>query len=103
MVGLIMYKETPPGFRTDAWIATFDSHHTVQGNRSRASKAICCLGLLLTFESGLRSRIDPEQIPSPIGVAEEDQALWSGQSYMTCTSQQPVPLSGSDYHAIDQG
>lgn len=58
---------------------------------------------LLNVELGLRSRIDPEQIPSPINVAENDQALWSKQSYMTCTSEQPVPLSGSDYHAIDQG
>ncbi|KAF8518397.1 Sec23/Sec24 trunk domain-containing protein [Hysterangium stoloniferum] len=52
---------------------------------------------------GLRSRIDPSQIPSPITVADDDQSLWATQSYMTCAAQLPVPLSSSEFHAIDQG
>jgi len=53
--------------------------------------------------TGLRSRIDPSQIPSPIAVAEEDQETWSEQPYMTCASNLPVPSTSSDYVAIDQG
>ncbi|KAG8873918.1 COPII coat Sec23p-Sfb3p heterodimer component [Serendipita sp. 405] len=51
---------------------------------------------------GLRTKLDPEQIPSTAiqFAAEEDR--WSKESYLT-VGNQPVPLSASEYHAIDQG
>ncbi len=52
--------------------------------------------------SGLRTRIHPEQIPSPIEVAGDDEELWEGKSYMTLPGSQ-VPLSGTNYFTIDQG
>jgi hypothetical protein len=52
---------------------------------------------------GFRSLIEPSQIPSPIAAANADQAIWDNEFYMTCSSQRSMPLSRSDYVAIDQG
>ncbi|KAH8116706.1 hypothetical protein DFH11DRAFT_1724673 [Phellopilus nigrolimitatus] len=52
--------------------------------------------------SGLRARIDPEQIPTPIEVAENDEEIWEGKPYMTLPGEH-VPLSTTDYVSIDQG
>lgn len=53
-------------------------------------------------DSGLRARIDPEQIPSPVEVAEYDAEAWAGKPYMTLPGDH-VPLSTTDFVAIDQG
>lgn len=52
---------------------------------------------------GLRSRIDPSQIPSPINSWQADQAIWDESTFMTCASSQTIPSSNSEYVAIDQG
>ena len=53
---------------------------------------------------GLRTRIDPEQIPSPVDVAECDQEVWSSKQFMTLPqSTVHVPLSTTAFSAIDQG
>ncbi|KAJ3044187.1 COPII coat Sec23p-Sfb3p heterodimer component [Rhizophlyctis rosea] len=50
-----------------------------------------------------RSRIDPNQIPSPLVVQESDQATYSaGSSYYTRSQAQP-PLASSSFHAVDDG
>ncbi|CCA67291.1 related to Protein transport protein Sec24C [Serendipita indica DSM 11827] len=51
---------------------------------------------------GLRTKLDPEQIPSTAAHFAEDEYRWTQESYIT-TGEQPVPLSASEYHAIDQG
>ncbi|TDL14313.1 hypothetical protein BD410DRAFT_797254 [Rickenella mellea] len=52
--------------------------------------------------SGLRARIDPEQIPSPIEAQEADEELWSENVYPTLPGTH-VPLSTTEYVALDQG
>ncbi|CAE6413751.1 unnamed protein product [Rhizoctonia solani] len=52
---------------------------------------------------GLRSRIDPSQIPSPVTSWQNDQATWDQSSFMTCASSQTIPISSSEYVAVDQG
>ncbi|CAG8583784.1 1871_t:CDS:10 [Diversispora eburnea] len=49
-----------------------------------------------------RSRIDPNQIPSPVVVQEQDQRIFEEQVYMTC-SKSTVPLASTDFRAIDEG
>ncbi|KAF8707374.1 Sec23/Sec24 trunk domain, partial [Rhizoctonia solani] len=52
---------------------------------------------------GLRSRIDPSQIPSPVTSWQADQATWDKGAFMTCASPQTIPISSSEYVAVDQG
>lgn len=52
---------------------------------------------------GLRSKLDPAQIPSPIAVAEATQESWADQPYMSCGPILPPPPSSSDFTALDQG
>ncbi|QRV76516.1 transporter protein Sec23 [Ceratobasidium sp. AG-Ba] len=52
---------------------------------------------------GLRSRIDPSQVPSPVNAWQNDQATWDESTFMTCASSQTVPNSSSEYVAVDQG
>lgn len=49
-----------------------------------------------------KSRIDPNQIPSPIQVQDQDQQLFAGQEYGTC-SKTSVPLSTTQVRVVDQG
>jgi protein transport protein SEC24 len=49
-----------------------------------------------------RSRIDPNQIPSPVVVQEQDQELFDEKPYMTC-SKSTIPLASTDFKAIDEG
>ncbi|KAH7886990.1 hypothetical protein F5I97DRAFT_1807234 [Phlebopus sp. FC_14] len=51
---------------------------------------------------GLRARIDPHQIPSPIDAIEADKETWESQMYMTLPGNNP-PLSTTDFVAFDQG
>ena len=49
-----------------------------------------------------RSRIDPNQIPSPVVVQEQDQELFDEKPYMTC-SKSTIPLASTDFKAVDEG
>jgi len=49
-----------------------------------------------------KSRIDPNQIPSPIQVQEQDQQMFAAQDYGTC-SKGAIPLSTTQVRVIDQG
>ncbi|KAL4254614.1 hypothetical protein ABKN59_005186 [Abortiporus biennis] len=51
---------------------------------------------------GLRAAIDPLQIPSPVEVIEGDQEQWDGNTFLTLPGSH-VPLSTTDFVAIDQG
>jgi hypothetical protein len=50
------------------------------------------------------SRIDPNQIPSPVTVMEKDQREYAGQQmyYGTCSKPAP-PLATTDFIALDEG
>ena len=51
---------------------------------------------------GLRPRIDPAQVPSPIAVTEIDRQSWESKIFMTLPGTY-VPLCTSDFIAVDQG
>lgn len=51
---------------------------------------------------GLRAAIEPTSIPSPLDTIEDDKEQWEDQTYGTLPGGH-VPLSTSDYVAIDQG
>jgi protein transport protein SEC24 len=51
---------------------------------------------------GLRPRIDPAQVPSPIAVTEIDRQKWESKTFMTLPGTY-APLCTSDFMAVDQG
>lgn len=53
---------------------------------------------------GLRSVLDPSQIPSPAGHAWADQRRWQNRPYNTTTDVEiELPLAGTDCVYVDQG
>ncbi|KAI7816333.1 Sec23/Sec24 trunk domain-containing protein [Gamsiella multidivaricata] len=50
-----------------------------------------------------KSRIDPDQIPSPVAVQEADQVEWDEKPFMTSSRTHVTPLASSDFMAIDEG
>ena len=56
----------------------------------------------LKLALGPRARISPEQIPSPVEVAEADEETWEGKNFTTLPGGH-VPLSTTDFMSIDQG
>jgi protein transport protein SEC24 len=51
---------------------------------------------------GPRLKINPDQIPSPVAVREEDQMRFEEDAFLTC-SRALVPLATTDFVAVDQG
>ncbi|KAG0169868.1 COPII coat Sec23p-Sfb3p heterodimer component [Apophysomyces sp. BC1021] len=50
-----------------------------------------------------KSRIDPDQIPSPVQLQMKDQELYLHQQYGTFSQDMSFPLSTTDFRAVDQG
>ncbi|KAJ3550127.1 hypothetical protein NMY22_g625 [Coprinellus aureogranulatus] len=51
---------------------------------------------------GLRPRIDPTQVPSPIEAIESDRVAWQTKAFPTLPGTH-APLCTSDFIAVDQG
>lgn len=51
---------------------------------------------------GPRSKIDPDQIPSPVEAMDNDQDFFDKEWFETC-GRGGLPLSTTDFAAIDQG
>ena len=51
---------------------------------------------------GLRPRIDPTQVPSPIDAIENDRIAWQTKAFPTLPGTH-APLCTSDFVAVDQG
>ena len=52
--------------------------------------------------AGPRSKIDPDQIPSPVEAMDNDQDFFDKEWFETC-GRGGLPLSTTDFAAIDQG
>ncbi len=52
---------------------------------------------------GLRSLLDPAQIPSAARNAWEDQQRWKDRVFYTNDIEATIPLVGTDYVCLDQG
>ncbi|KAG0377736.1 COPII coat Sec23p-Sfb3p heterodimer component [Mortierella sp. AD032] len=50
-----------------------------------------------------KPKIDPDQIPSPVAVQENDQAQWDDTPFITSSKTLITPLASSDFMAIDEG
>lgn len=51
---------------------------------------------------GPRSKIDPDQIPSPVEAMDNDQDFFDKEWFETC-GRGGLPLSTTDYAVVDQG
>ncbi|KAF9114504.1 COPII coat Sec23p-Sfb3p heterodimer component [Mortierella sp. AM989] len=54
-------------------------------------------------QPGSKSRIDPDQIPSPVAVQQADQEAWDDKPFVTSTRAHISPLASTDFMAIDHG
>lgn len=52
--------------------------------------------------SPMKPKIDPNQIPSPVGVQAVDEQRYAHQDYMTASRDMP-PLASTSFTAIDSG
>lgn len=52
--------------------------------------------------AGPRSKIDPDQIPSPVEAQDADQEFFDREWFATC-GRGGLPLSTTDFAAVDQG
>lgn len=52
--------------------------------------------------AGPRSKIDPDQIPSPVEAQDADQEFFDREWFATC-GRGGLPLSTTDFGAVDQG
>ncbi|KAF8328183.1 uncharacterized protein EI90DRAFT_3281390 [Cantharellus anzutake] len=53
--------------------------------------------------SGPRAAIDLSQIPSVADTYLADQSIWTKEPFLTCQTERTIPLSASEYNAVDQG
>lgn len=93
---------TRPPFTSVCYFNTYHNLHTALGNRTEAGRDIPSILRCSTVAAGLRARIDPSQIPSPIDSIEADKEMWEKQMHTTLPGHSP-PLSTTDFVAIDQG
>jgi len=77
--------------------------HSAGLNYQGERKFTCRLFIEYEFV-GLRPRIDPAQVPSPIASTEIDRQTWESKTktFMTLPGTY-VPLCTSDFIAVDQG
>jgi len=54
-------------------------------------------------QAGSKSRIDPDQIPSPVAVQEADQQEWDKMPFVTNSRTHATPLASTDFMAVDGG
>ncbi|KAF9427642.1 COPII coat Sec23p-Sfb3p heterodimer component [Podila epigama] len=54
-------------------------------------------------QAGSKSRIDPDQIPSPVAVQEADQQEWDKMPFITNSRTHATPLASTDFMAVDGG
>ena len=53
-------------------------------------------------QASQKPRIDPNQVPSPVAVREQDRQDFINEPYLT-SSKKTVPLASTDFRAIDEG
>ncbi|KAJ3372009.1 COPII coat Sec23p-Sfb3p heterodimer component, partial [Allomyces arbusculus] len=72
------------------------------GGLGGSSNSLAAPGTPQTPSGGSRSRIDPDQIPSPVAVQDNDQAQYATEPYRTCSKTIP-PLASTEFRVIDEG
>ncbi len=52
---------------------------------------------------GPKAAIDLSQVPSAVDTYLADQTIWSSELFLTCETERTIPLSVSEFNAVDQG